>query len=64
MVIWTMTEEIIAESPIEFNLQGVRNPRTFQETGAFFITTLDSDHESVIDSGYNMVTEMSTMGFL
>ena len=64
IVEWTITEDIPDGSQIQFELQGVRNPRTTQTTGTFFITTRDTNLVSEIDSGYNMATKVTIMGDL
>ena len=52
-VLWTITKQIPAKTPIQFKLKGVRNPRTFATTGNFFIRTRDSNLISEIDSGFD-----------
>ena len=42
-----------------FELKGLRNPRTTLTTDKFFLTTLDSDLASTIDSGYDLATKMT-----
>ena len=49
---------------IVFEIEGLRNPRTFEETGTFSITTFDSDLTSEIDSGFDKSTRMTVMGDL
>ena len=61
---WTITEDIAPKTPIQFELKGLRNPRTTETTGTFFITTRDTNLVSEIDSGYNMATSVTIMGDL
>ena len=61
---WTITEDITDGTQIQFELKGVRNPRTTETTGTFFITTRDTNLVSEIDSGYNMATKVTVMGDL
>ena len=63
-VSWTVTEEIIGGEDIEFTLKGVRNPRTTETTGTFFITTWAANLRSQIDSGYSVATQVTEMGTL
>ena len=45
-VTWTITEEIQGGDDVEFTLKGVRNPRTTETTGTFFVTTWDANLRS------------------
>ena len=49
-------EEISAGSEVTIELDGLRNPRTFEETEEFFIVTYSANFEYEIDRGYSMRT--------
>jgi hypothetical protein len=42
----------------------MQNPRSYQPTDDFVITTLDTDGKSIIDVGYNKQAVMSQMAEL
>ena len=67
LVVWTLGlgQEVAKDEEVVFRLAGVRNPRTTQTTGTFFVTTFaPGDLESEIDSGYEVSTQMQEEGQL
>lgn len=42
----------------QIRVGGLQNPRSFQPTDDFIITTLDTDGESIIDTGFNKQAAM------
>lgn len=53
---WNAREKLILE------VGGITNPRSFKETEVFKMTTLDTDAESQIDSGYDLTATMTEAG--
>lgn len=47
---------------ITLEIGGATNPRSFQPTGDFIVTTLDTDAVSFIDTGYKAKAEMTIAG--
>jgi hypothetical protein len=47
---------------MSLDIGGIINPRSFQPSGPIVLTTLDTDAESQIDSGYLKVATMSVAG--
>lgn len=51
-----------AGSTLTLQVGGATNPRSFKPTGPIRITTLDTDGESVIDTGFNRSAVMTLAG--
>lgn len=56
------TSEIIKKSTIIMSFEGIKNPRTFEPTDSFTITSYDTDGVSVIDQGFNKNVIMTQPG--
>lgn len=57
-----IADGIAAGSTVTLEIGGATNPRSFQPTGNFIVTTLDTDGQSLIDTGYKGKAEMTIAG--
>ena len=61
-VIFLMQEGWKANTRLTLRVGGITNPRSFKPTDKFTMTTLDTDQESQIDSGYDLTATMVKAG--
>lgn len=57
-----MTQKVNKATPITIKIGGLTNPRSFEPTDYFVVTTYDSDGASPVDKGYNRYAVMTIKG--
>jgi hypothetical protein len=57
-----ISTDLLKDTRVEFAIQGIQNPRTFQPTDSIYITSYDTDGVAKIDEGFKKNVQMTNAG--